>query len=189
MDVLNCAARHDPSFVRSSAESWDQATATAILDSDRTSLHTIAAQRLSATAGDSVEFRDRMLSILGESRDRHLRPLSAGLLGEVRETDSRISPALVHAGLRDPDRTVRAIAIRAAESRSGADPELVAALIEALKDPSPEVVLAAANSLARLGPRAAAAHDALIAAADHPNEDVRDAVDDALAKIELSGTP
>jgi HEAT repeat protein len=130
-----------------------------------------------------------VLQLLKECDDPKARAEGASMLGRANASHVTITPALLHAGLHDPDRSVRAAALLAAESRRDADTQLVAALIEALNDPSPEVVLAGANSLARLGPRAAAANEALVAAADHPDASARDAIADAIRKTKPAGAP
>jgi HEAT repeat protein len=177
-------AKHQPDEVKELSSSWNLAALHAILETDFIYIRRIAARRLIDGAANDRERLDRILSLQSNDRDAQLRALCSGLLGELIIQSDRITPALVHAGLHDPDRSVRAVALRAAENRRDSDTELVAALIEALKDPSPEVVLAAANSLARLGPRAAAAHSALVAAVDHPDANARTAIADALRKIQ-----
>lgn len=174
--------RQDPHAAPALTRNWDTATLQRFIDTQHGKLRDVAIARTLEQSSSDPASAGIALAWLANDPDPVLRSLSASSLGQSKNPDRAITLALIEAARRDESSAVRAVALRAAESRRDADTQLVAALIDALKDPSPQVVLAAANSLARLGPRAAAAHDALTAAADHPDASARSAIADAITK-------
>lgn len=84
----------------------------------------------------------------------------------------------------DPAPIVRTLALRALfEHRQEADVES-AFFARLLSDPAPEVALAAANCLGRLGKEARPHLDALRQVREHPNAPVRAAIESAIVRIE-----
>jgi hypothetical protein len=181
-DAWEVAIRQNHYEMTTLTQTWATAILHRFIDGDPGPLRPIAINRILERISTEPSTIPLALNWLANDQDPVLRTLSASSLGQSTSEDRSITLALIEAARRDESSAVRAVALRAAETRRDADTQLVAALIEALNDPSPQVVLAAANSLARLGPRAAAAHDALTAAADHPDASARSAIADAITK-------
>ncbi|MGF1623635.1 MAG: HEAT repeat domain-containing protein [Alphaproteobacteria bacterium] len=113
-----------------------------------------------------------------------MRKYIAFALGEIRDDSAPVHDVLLQAAA-DPDENVRMNAVEALGLKAGT-PRTVAALVAALADDADEVRFNAALALARLGPAAEPATEALVAALDDGNRYV---IGYAVEALERIGSP
>jgi hypothetical protein len=112
-----------------------------------------------------------------------VRETAIAALHRIREPSAVALPDLCRVALEDERVTVRMQALVSLVPIGGGDPRVVAALAEALRDPTVQIRHAAASELASLGPAALAAEAALDAATHDADESVSLAATAALEAV------
>jgi HEAT repeat protein len=141
---------------------------------------------------------DQLTSLLTNSNSEAVRRRAAEILGEVDAPDRDVEDPLVTAAQQDDSEAVRAAAIDALDQRhavqklvsaltgeeiptEGAEWARAEALVETLSADQPELRMASANALGRLGNRAGT--KALVARLDDPDQRVRSRAARALGRV------
>ncbi|WP_435174403.1 HEAT repeat domain-containing protein [Halorussus sp. AFM4] len=142
---------------------------------------------------------DQLTSLLTNSNSEPVRRRAADILGEVEAEDYEVLDPLVKAAQSDESEAVRAAAIDALDQRhaveklvaaltgeevptEGAEWARAEALVETLGADQPELRMASANALGRIGNKAGT--KALVGRLDDPDQRVRARAARALGRIE-----
>ncbi len=142
---------------------------------------------------------ERLTTLLEESNTNTVRQRAAEILGDLDVPDDEVVESLTLAAQDDDDANVRAAAIDALDQREAVE-QLISAIVgeeiggsraewaraeeltDALTSDQPELRMAAANVLGRIGSRSATDH--LIQRSDDPDARVRARVVRALGRLE-----
>jgi HEAT repeat protein len=121
-----------------------------------------------------------------QSENERVRRTATYALGKAGAS-AKPAAAALRGQLGSDDEMLRVVTLWALLQITPQDPQIVKAaipgLIKALEDQRPLVRLEATLALGRLGPKAAAAKDALAQLADDPDEAIRQAAAEAIEKI------